>query len=109
MELITAPDGVQFNVTCGTEGRGSHILPLSRSAGLWRVTAEEWPNSTMVPQFHRRGLDHEGALRLAASVRTLIESGDWRPGDGEPPEHAWVPIQTDSAWGDQPDKTDDDQ
>jgi hypothetical protein len=88
MDVVTAPDSVQFMVRCGLEGRGAHILPVGRTAGLWTVSVEDWPNVTMIPQYHRRGLDHDDAVRLLAVVRTLIESGDWRPGHGEPPESA---------------------
>jgi hypothetical protein len=81
-EVVSRPDGDRILVAAGPHGRGTLDRP-----GKWVVQATPFPSSGVAPKWYRRDRDSDEALALAAVVVAEVESGRWRPGDGEPDRH----------------------
>jgi hypothetical protein len=78
-EVVARPDGDRVMVTAGPHGRGTFDRP-----GKWVVEATPFPPARVVAKWYRRDLDGDEAVSLATLVIDQVQSGRWRPGDGEP-------------------------
>ena len=78
-EVVSRPDGNRVLVTAGPHGRGTLDRP-----GKWMAEAAPFPPVRVVAKWYRRDLDRDEAVRLATLVIGQVQSGRWRPGDGEP-------------------------
>lgn len=78
-EVVSRPDGDRVLVTAGPHGRGTLDRP-----GKWMVEATPFPPVRVVAKWYRRDLGGDEAVSLATLVIDRVQSGQWRPGDGEP-------------------------